>query len=126
MWIVRWIFVGALVIAAQVLLSDLSQARDWTHNCDARTPSCFSFEISRDGYRVILTNDCREELGVVPVIGDSSRFHWPVTIVYPGHSRSRSARPWLPDTFTGVRCCQFIERRGGSAFVRYPSGCREE
>ena len=118
----RWFVVGALVIAAQVLLADPSQAFhiQWRTNCEGTLPSCFSFEVSRDGNTITLINDCDEEYGVVPVIVGGFP-HWPVTAVRPGTRRTRSHPPWW-DSYTGVKCCEYLETvdrptRGGGRCV---------
>ena len=72
-------------------------------------PSCFSFEVSRDGNAITLINDCDEEYGVVPVIVvDTPR--WPVTAVRPGGERTRTHPPWW-SSYDGVVCCNYRDTR---------------
>lgn len=109
MKVVQQIVIGAtLLITAQFLIVDLSLARVWGAPCYGSPPSCFSVDISRDGSRVTLTNECDEELAVVPTMGEDEDF--PITAVRAGQSRTRSHPTW-EDPYDGVVCCTVREPR---------------
>ena len=94
--------VVAVLMFAALSLSAVPSSANWSETCRNVKPSCVSYTITPAGNSITVSNNCNEEVAVVPVRGSTQ--HWPKMIIAADAQSTRTG-PSHWSSYTDVWCC---------------------